>query len=90
MNNSRIYHLLLSIVWDGWLSKQCHPYSLFLMQYIHSPCNDPYTWTLKNHLLTFNHTAGHHTGEMVGKDLVDVICKFKLEDKVLFFFITIY
>ena len=56
------------------------------MQYIHFPAHDPYTWSLKNHLLAFNHTVGRHTKEMVGKELVDVICLFKLEDKVLLFY----
>ena len=66
----------------GYMSKRRRPYSSFLMQYIHSPANDPYMWSLKNHLLAFNHTVGRHTGQMVGKELVDVIRKFKLEDKV--------
>ena len=80
---------LVSIVWDRWSSKQRHPYSSFVMQYIHAPANDPYTWSLKNHLLAFNHTVGHHTREMVGKELVDVICKFKLDNKVLLFHFNI-
>ena len=80
---------LVSIVWDRWSSKRCHSYSSFVMQYIHAPANDLYTWSLKNHLLTLNHTVGHHTREMVGKELVDVIHKFKLDNKVLLFYFDI-
>ena len=80
---------LVSIVWDGWSSKGHCPYSSFVMQYIHAPANDPYTWSLKNHLLTFNHTVGRHTREMVGKELIDIIRKFKLDDKVLLFYFDI-
>ncbi|KAF8622375.1 hypothetical protein AX15_007067 [Amanita polypyramis BW_CC] len=45
---------LVSIVWDGWSSK-CHcPFSSYSIQYINSSPNDPYNWSLKSHLITFN------------------------------------
>jgi hypothetical protein len=73
---------LVSIVYDGWSSKRRRPFSSISIQYIHSPQEDPYDWTLKSHLLAFNHTVGRHTGIMVGKDLVSVIEKFGLQNKV--------
>ena len=73
---------LASVVYDGWSSKRRRPFSSISIQYIHSPPEDPYDWSLKSHLLAFNRTIGRHTGIMVGKDLVSVIRKFGLEHKV--------
>ena len=77
---------LVSIVWDGWSSKRHCPFSSYSIQYIDSHPNDPYDWSLKSHLIAFNRTVGRHTGQMVGKDLVGVIQKFGLENKVSFCF----
>ena len=73
---------LVSIVWDGWSSKRCRPFSSYSIQYIDSSPNDPYDWSLKSHLIAFNWTVGRHTGQMVGKDLVGVVEKFGLKNKV--------
>jgi len=50
--------------------------------YIHSPANNDQLWTLKNNLIEFNSTVGRHTGEMIGKDLVTTIQKYRSEKKV--------
>jgi hypothetical protein len=73
---------LVSIVYDGWSSKQQHSFASYSIQYIYSPPEDPYHWSMKSHLLEFHQTVGHHTGLMVGNDIVGVIRNFGLEDKV--------
>jgi len=73
---------LVSIVYDGWSSKRRRSFVSYSIQYIHSPPEDPYHWTLKSHLLDFHRTVGRHTGLMVGNDIIGVIRKFGLKDKV--------
>ena len=73
---------LVSIVYDGWSSKRRCSFASYSIQYIYSPPEDPYHWSMKSHLLDFHRTVGHHTGLMVGDDMVKVIQKFGLEDKV--------
>ena len=65
---------------------------IFSIQYIDSPPGNPQEWTLKRHLLVFNRTISRHSGEIVGKELVSVIKKFELEEKVnaVVIFITSY
>ncbi|KAF6764942.1 hypothetical protein DFP72DRAFT_839948 [Ephemerocybe angulata] len=36
----------------------------------------------QEHMIKFNPTVGQHTGEMIGKDLLTMIQKFKLENKL--------
>ena len=52
------------------------------IQYIDSPPDDPFSWTLKSHLLAFENSVRWHTGILMGGELVDVIRKFNFEDKV--------
>jgi hypothetical protein len=73
---------LVSIVYDGWSSKRRRSFVSYSIQYIHSSPEDPYHWSLKGHLLDFHRTVGRHTGLMVGNDIVTVIQKFGLKDKV--------
>jgi len=73
---------LVSIVYDGWSSKRCRSFASYSIQYIYSPPKDPNHWSLKSHLLEFHQTVGRHTGLMVGSDMIDVIQKFGLKDKV--------
>ena len=73
---------LVSIIYDGWSSKRRRSFASYSIQYIYSPPEDPYNWSLKSHLLEFHRTVGHHTGLMVGNDMVGVIQKFGLKDKV--------
>jgi hypothetical protein len=73
---------LISIVYGGWSSKQHCSFASYSIQYIHSPPEDPYHWSLNSHLLKFHRTVGCHTGLMVGNDIIGVIKKFRLNDKV--------
>jgi hypothetical protein len=73
---------LVSIVYDGWSSRRRRSFASYSIQYIYSPPEDPYHWSLKSHLLEFHRTVGRHTGLMVGNDIVGVIQKFGLKDKV--------
>ena len=73
---------LVSIVYDGWSSKRRRSFASYSIQYIYSPPEDPNRWSLKSHLLEFHQTVGRHTGTMVGNDMVGVIQKFGLKDKV--------
>jgi hypothetical protein len=79
---------LVSIVYDGWSSKRRRSFSSYSIQYIYSPPEDPYQWSLKSHLLDFHRTVGRHTGLMAGNDLVSVIQKFGLKDKVSQWFLN--
>ncbi|KIL54969.1 hypothetical protein M378DRAFT_18373, partial [Amanita muscaria Koide BX008] len=47
---------LISVIFDGWSSKRRRAYSSISIQYIYSPPNDPYDWSLRSHLIAFNHT----------------------------------
>jgi hypothetical protein len=73
---------LVSIVYDGWSLRRRRSFASYSIQYIYSPPEDLYHWSLKSHLLDFHRTVGRHTGLMVGNDIVGVIRKFGLKDKV--------
>jgi hypothetical protein len=73
----------ISLVWDGWSTRNRRPYTSVSIVYIHSPPGNDNLWTLKSHLIEFNSTLGRHTGTMIGNDLVKTIRKFKFEKKVL-------
>ena len=73
---------LVSIVYDGWSSKRHRSFASYSIQYIYSLPEDPYHWSLKSNLLEFHQTVGRHTGLMVGNDMINVIQKFVLKDKV--------
>ena len=64
---------LVTGVFDGWTTKRRRPFLSFSIQYIHSPPEDPYKWSLKTNLLAFRHTIGRHTGIMLGKELENII-----------------
>jgi len=73
---------LVSIVYDGWSSKRRRSFSSYSIQYIYSPPDNPNHWSLKSHLLEFYQTVGCHTGLMVGSDMIGMIQKLGLKDKV--------
>lgn len=73
---------LVSIVYDSWSSKRHQSFSSYSIQYIYSPPKNPNYWSLRSHLLEFHQTVGHHTRLMVGSDMISVIQKFGLKDKV--------
>ena len=73
---------LVSIVYDGWSSKRRRSFSSYSIQYIYSPPENPNHWSLRSHLLEFHQTVGRHTGLMVGSNMISVIQKFGLKDKV--------
>ena len=73
---------LVSLVSDGWSSKRRRHFSSFSIQYIDSPPEDPLEWVLKSFLIDFRHCHGRQTGIAIGKELVVVLKKFGLEEKV--------
>jgi hypothetical protein len=72
----------ISVVWDGWSTRNRRPFTSVTIVYIHSPSDNDNLWTLKKHLIEFNSTVGRHTGEMIGNDLVTSIRRFRIEAKV--------
>ena len=77
---------LVSGVYDGWTTKCRCPFLSFSIQFVHSPQHNPYKWSLNTHLLAFKHTVGHHTGEMLGQELMNIVREFELKDKVSFMY----
>lgn len=75
---------LVSFIFDGWTTKRRRPFTSVSIQYIHSPDNDPYDWSLRSHLLAFQRTVGRHTGANLGQELVDVAKRYRLENLVSF------
>lgn len=75
-------HSKISVVWDGWSTKNRRPHTSVSIVYIHSPAGNDSLWTLKNHLIEFSLTVGRHTGILIGNDLVNTIKKFMFEKKV--------
>jgi hypothetical protein len=69
----------ISLVWDGWSTRNRRPYTSVSVVYIHSPPSNDNLWTLKSHLIEFNSTVGRHTGVMIGNDLIKTIRKFMFE-----------
>ena len=67
---------------DGWLAMHRQQYLSFSIQYIDQPSDMPKLWVLKSHLIDFKHSTGHHTGVRVGEELIEVITKFGLWEKV--------
>ena len=74
--------LLISLVTDGWSAMRRCQYSSFSIQYIDQPSDTPKLWVLKSHLIDFKHSTRHHTGVRVGEELIEVITKFGLWEKV--------
>ena len=70
------------MVMDGWSAKRRHQYSSFSIQYINEVSDTSKLWVLKSHLIDFKHSTGHHTGIRVGEELIEVITKFGLQEKV--------
>lgn len=71
-------------VFDGWSTRRRRPFMAFLIQFIHSPPENPNAWSLKALLLAFKHTVGRHNGKMIGHELVTISKEYNLEDKVYF------
>ena len=67
---------------DGWSAMRHCQYSSFSIQYIDQPSDTPKLWVLKSHLINFKHSTGRHTGVRVGEELIEVIMKFGLQEKV--------
>ena len=72
----------VSTIWDGWSTRKRRPFTSFSISFIDSPPDNDTLWVLKNYLLEFNSPVGRHTGELIGKDLVNTTRKFRLEKKV--------
>ena len=70
------------MVMDGWSAKCRHQYSSFSIQYINEVSDTSKPWVLKSHLIDFKHSTGCHTGVRVGEELIKVIMKFGLQEKV--------
>jgi hypothetical protein len=72
----------VSTIWDGWSTRKRRPFTSFSISFIDSPPDNDTLWVLKKYLLEFNSPVGRHTGELIGKDLINTIRKFQLEKKV--------
>ena len=80
----------ISLVWDGWSTWNCHPYTSVSIVYIHSPPRNDNLCTLKSYLIKFNSTIGRHMGMMIGNDLVKTIRKFMFEKQVFFIVLNLH
>ena len=67
---------------DGWLAMHHRQYLSFSIQYIDQPFDTPKLWVLKSHLIDFKHSTRCHTGVRVSEELIEVITKFRLWEKV--------
>ena len=67
---------------DGWSAKRRRHYSSFSIQYINKVSDTSKLWVLKSHLIDFKHSTRRHTGVRVGEELIEVIMKFGLREKV--------
>jgi hypothetical protein len=70
------------MIWDGWSTRKRRPFTSFSISFIDSPPDNDTLWVLKKYLLEFNSPVGRHTGELIGRDLVNTTRKFQLEKKV--------
>ena len=68
--------------WDGWLTKCRCPYSAFAVHYINYAPNKPNDWFIKSHLLAFEPTIGCHTRNAIGHNIVNILERFGITDKV--------
>jgi len=60
--------------------------SIMSTLYLISPTN----WFLKSHLLAFEQTIVRHTGNSVGHDIVKILDKFEMADKVCTFVLLFF
>ncbi|KAJ2912911.1 hypothetical protein MD484_g7495, partial [Candolleomyces efflorescens] len=70
---------LITIVSNGWLTKNRQPFTGIGIQYID---NTTGTWTLKSLLLSFESSKKRHTGKEIGRELVRVVKEYDFTDKV--------
>ena len=73
----------VAVSWDGWSTKRRRPYSSLGVHFVDSPVTNPNDWSLKSYVLAFEPTVGRHTGKEVGKEIVRVLRKFEISEKVL-------
>jgi hypothetical protein len=79
---------LVSVIYDGWSSKQRRPFSSYSIQFVNSPLDDPYKWSLASHLIAFKHTIGRHSGIMIGNEMATIIDEFGFRKKVYPFILS--
>ena len=83
-------NIITRICDDGQMvSKAFHQYSSFSIQYIDKPSDTSKLWVFKSHLINFKHSTRCHTGVRVGEELIEVIMKFGLQEKVSVQYMTL-
>ena len=66
----------LSFTFDGWTSSNMTPYIAVTAHYVDKD------WQLRRHLIAFRNLPGSHTGLNIATLLYNIICEYKIENKV--------
>jgi len=75
-----------SISFDAWTSKPYHPYLAITTNYIDVPSDQPSEWELKSKLMGFKELQGSHSGANIAVDIVEVLDKYNIRNKVSLMF----
>lgn len=72
----------VSMTFDSWTSLNGDPFLSITGHYIDSPQDNPHQWRLKTEQLAFSPIEGNHSGQNIGRILLEAIEAYGLADKV--------
>lgn len=70
------------MTFDSWTSLTGDPFLSVTGHYIDSPKESPHKWELKTEQLAFTPIEGNHSGQNIGRILLEAIEAYGLADKV--------
>lgn len=70
------------MTFDTWTSRTGDPFLSVTAHYICSSPSNPQLWELQSEQLAVTPVEGNHSGQNIGKILVEVIDKYELRNNV--------
>lgn len=70
------------MTFDSWTSLTGDPFLSITGHYIDAPPETPHVWQLKTEQLAFAPIEGNHSGQNIGRILLEAIEAYGLADKV--------
>lgn len=75
----------ISFTFDSWTSEPGVPFLSITAHYIDSPAGKPQEWELKTDQLSFTIINGNHSGNNIGRILIETIDNYDIRTKVGWF-----
>lgn len=70
------------MTFDSWTSIIGEPFFSVTGHYIWNPPDKPLQWELKREQLDFSRVDGNHSGQNIGRVLVETIDRYNIHNKV--------